>query len=88
VLSSGVRKDDTDLSPFGGLRGGRNVPHQRIMKGGPMMPYYQVMAGTRAVVDVCTSRREAVRSCQHHRRVLGGSFRVEETEDPVSEKWK
>jgi len=51
------------------------------------MSYYQVVAGTRAVVDVCTSRREALRSCRHHKRVLGGTFRVEEA-DTLSEKWR
>ena len=89
MLSSGVRKDDTDLSPFGGLRGGRNVPHQRIWitSAGGRIVYYLVVAGGRgSVVDVCSSLKEAERSCRQHQRVVGGSFWVK-TADDVGEKW-
>ena len=50
--------------------------------------YYLVVAGGRgSVVDVCSSLKEAERSCRQHQRVVGGSFWVK-TADTVSEKWK
>ena len=60
----------------------------RAGSGGCTPKYYLVVAGGRgSVVDVCSSLKEAERSCRQYQRVVGGSFWVK-TADTVSEKWK
>jgi len=50
------------------------------------MVYYLVVGARGVVVDVCTTLKEAERSCRQYRRVVGPYFRVDAAE-AVGDKW-